>query len=70
MSKVTYRGVPYDTVDYASRPTVDVDVVLTYRGTPHETTVQVVSGNHHLEMIRQRILKERLLHDAQMCMVR
>jgi len=39
--KVTYRGVSYDTKDYANRPMVSKKIVETYRGVNHTETVKV-----------------------------
>jgi hypothetical protein len=59
MSKVTYRGVPYDTEDTKELRTVDT--VLTYRGVSHRRVILPP-----MERIRQAELKKSRLHDAQM----
>jgi len=39
--KVTYRGVTYDTVEYANRPKVSKKVTEVYRGIKHTETLSV-----------------------------
>lgn len=39
--KVTYRGVSYDTVEYANRPKKAKTVSEVYRGIKHTETVNV-----------------------------
>ena len=39
--KVTYRGVSYDTVEYANRPKVTKQVAEVYRGIKHTEAVKV-----------------------------
>jgi hypothetical protein len=39
--KVTYRGVSYDTKEYAQRPMVSKQITETYRGVKHTETVKV-----------------------------
>lgn len=70
MANVTYRGVSYDTVEYANQPTTDVEVQLNYRGISHEKTVSVPAGINHLEILREKLLTEQRLHDARLLLAK
>ncbi len=70
MAQVTYRGVSYDTVEYANQPTETINVELTYRGQTYETQCNVsVPGLNHLEILRKKLISESRLHDAHRALI-